>query len=353
MKSFKQSFESFCKKNSMKKNSEQLDLVEKFDEFHAIIKDDKTLLKKFFSKSSQKLGYYVYGDVGVGKTMICNEFYQHLEIKKKKTHFNKFMIEVHDFLHQNQNNDKPENLITQFARVLKDKIDFLYFDEFQITNIVDAMILGKLFQSLFDEKIFILITSNIKINDLYKEGLQREQFLPFLKIIKDKIYEHELKGDVDFRKQDVTKINRFFFPNDKKALSNINQLFRKLTKDRKKLQKEIIIRGRKFPLEQFYDGVARFDFKELCDQNLGAEDYIEIAKFCKFIIIENIPNFHEGISNQQQRFITLIDVFYENRIKLMVSSKTSLEDISSASALEFVFKRTKSRLYELTSPMVT
>ena len=130
-------------------------------------------------------------------------------------------------------------------------------------------------------------------------------------------------------------------------------MFRKLTKDRKKLQKEIIIRGRKFPLEQFYDGVARFEFQELCDQNLGAEDYIEIAKFCKFIIIENIPKFHEGISNQQQRFITLIDVFYENRIKLMVSSKTSLEDISSASTLEFVFKRTKSRLYELTSPMVT
>tara|TARA_Y100001958_G_C21167825_1_gene500217 strand:+ start:111 stop:1172 length:1062 start_codon:yes stop_codon:yes gene_type:complete len=353
MKSFKQSFESFCKKNSIKKNSEQLDLVEKFDEFHAIIKDDKTLLKKIFSKAPQKLGYYVYGDVGVGKTMICNEFYKYLELKKKKTHFNKFMIEVHDFLQQNQNNDKAENLITQFARVLKDKIDFLYFDEFQVTNIVDAMILGKLFQSLFDEKIFILITSNIKINDLYKDGLQREQFLPFLKIIKEKIYEYELKGDVDFRKQDVTKINRFFYPNDKKALSNINQLFRKLTKDRKKLQKEIIIRGRKFPLEQFYDGVARFDFKELCDQNLGAEDYIEIAKFCKFIIIENIPNFNESISNQQQRFITLIDVFYENRIKLMVSSKNSLEDISSASALEFIFKRTKSRLYELTSPMVT
>jgi cell division protein ZapE len=329
MKSFKQAFESFCKKNSIKKNNEQLDLVEKFEEFDAIIKQDKTLLKKLFSKAPAQLGYYIHGDVGVGKTMICNEFYQYLDIKKKKTHFNKFMIEVHDYLQQNQKNDKAENLLTQYARALKEKIDFLYFDEFQVTNIVDAMILGKLFESLFDEKIFILITSNIKI------------------------HEYELKGDVDFRKQDVTKINRFFYPNDKKALSSINQLFRKLTKDRKKLQKEIIIRGRKFPLEQFYDGVARFDFKELCDQNLGAEDYIEIAKFCKFIIIENIPNFHEGIANQQQRFITLIDVFYENRIKLMVSSKTSLEDISSASALEFVFKRTKSRLYELTSPMVT
>ncbi|MEK9732532.1 MAG: cell division protein ZapE [Pelagibacteraceae bacterium] len=353
MKSFKDTFDSFCKKNNIKKNEEQLNLVEKFDEFNAIINQDKTLLKKIFSKAPTQLGYYIHGDVGVGKTMICNEFYNYIDTKKKKTHFNKFMIEVHDFLQQNQKNDKAENLLTQYARSLKEKINFLYFDEFQVTNIVDAMILGKLFESLFEEKIFILITSNLKINDLYKDGLQRDQFLPFLKIIKEKIYEYELKGDVDFRKQDVTKINRFFHPNDKRALSNINQLFRKLTKDRKKLQKEIIIRGRKFPLEQFYDGVARFDFKELCDQNLGAEDYIEIAKFCKFIIIENIPNFNEGIANQQQRFITLIDVFYENRIKLMVSSKSSLEDISSASGLEFVFKRTKSRLYELTSPMVT
>ena len=353
MKSFKDTFDSFCKKNNIKKNEEQLNLVEKFDEFNAIINQDKTLLKKIFSKAPTQLGYYIHGDVGVGKTMICNEFYNYIDTKKKKTHFNKFMIEVHDFLQQNQKNDKAENLLTQYARSLKEKINFLYFDEFQVTNIVDAMILGKLFESLFEEKIFVLITSNLKINDLYKDGLQRDQFLPFLKIIKEKIYEYELKGDVDFRKQDVTKIDRFFHPNDKRALSNINQLFRKLTKDRKKLQKEIIIRGRKFPLEQFYDGVARFDFKELCDQNLGAEDYIEIAKFCKFIIIENIPNFNEGIANQQQRFITLIDVFYENRIKLMVSSKSSLEDISSASGLEFVFKRTKSRLYELTSPMVT
>ena len=187
MKSFKQAFESFCKKNSIKKNNEQLDLVEKFEEFDAIIKQDKTLLKKLFSKAPPQLGYYIHGDVGVGKTMICNEFYQYLDIKKKKTHFNKFMIEVHDYLQQNQKNDKAENLLTQYARALKEKIDFLYFDEFQVTNIVDAMILGKLFESLFEEKIFILITSNIKINDLYKDGLQREQFLPFLKVIKETI----------------------------------------------------------------------------------------------------------------------------------------------------------------------
>ena len=204
MKSFKQSFESFCKKNSIKKNSEQLDLVEKFDEFNAIIKDDKTLLKKIFSKTPQKLGYYVHGDVGVGKTMICNEFYQYLELKKKKTHFNKFMIEVHDFLQQNQGNDNAENLITQFARALKDKIDFLYFDEFQVTNIVDAMILGKLFQEIFIQNIKVIVTSNTKISDLYKDGLQRDQFKPFIKIMEDQSFQYELVIEDDYRK--YTKI---------------------------------------------------------------------------------------------------------------------------------------------------
>ena len=156
MKSFKQAFESFCKKNSIKKNNEQLDLVEKFEEFDAIIKQDKFIVKKIIFKSTC-YNWLLDGDVGVGNNHDLNEFYQYLDIKKKKTHFNKFMIEVHDYLQQNQKNDKAENLQLNIARALKEKIDFLYFDEFQVTNIVDAMILGKLFESLFDEKIFILI----------------------------------------------------------------------------------------------------------------------------------------------------------------------------------------------------
>ena len=347
----KNSFSEYCKINKFEINKDQLSII---DHLNIYFKKNfkQSIFSNLFKKKETQIGFYLVGDIGVGKTMILNFFFEKLKVKKLRLHFNEFMINFHDFIFKNKNLNK-ENGINNFVRDLSKKTKILYFDEFQVTNIVDAMILGKLFEKIFEENIKVIFSSNIKIDDLYKDGLQREQFLPFLKIIKEKIYEYELKGDVDFRKQDVTKINRFFYPNDKKALSNINQLFRKLTKDRKKLQKEIIIRGRKFPLEQFYDGVARFDFKELCDQNLGAEDYIEIAKFCKFIIIENIPNFNESISNQQQRFITLIDVFYENRIKLMVSSKNSLEDISSASALEFIFKRTKSRLYELTSPMVT
>ena len=347
----KKSFLDHCDIKNYEINNNQLKIIDYLKEYYEK-NFNEPLLQRIFKPKNYKPGFYLFGDVGVGKTMILNFFFEEFKKKKLRLHFNEFMLTFHDFIFLNK--DKfGENSIEYFVRDLKTKAKLLYFDEFQVTNIADAMILGKLFKKIFEDKIKVIFSSNIKIRDLYKDGLQREQFLPFLKTIKEKIYEYELKGDVDFRKQDVTKINRFFYPNDKKALSNINQLFRKLTKDRKKLQKEIIIRGRKFPLEQFYDGVARFDFKELCDQNLGAEDYIEIAKFCKFIIIENIPNFNEAISNQQQRFITLIDVFYENRIKLMVSSKTSLEDISSASALEFVFKRTKSRLYELTSPMVT
>ncbi len=353
MVTFKKNFEKFFQTENLRQNPEQTDLIEKLDEFYVKLKDETSLVKKIFSKKNKDRGYYIYGDVGVGKTMICNQFYEFIDIKKKRSHFNEFMIEVHDFLHKNQKIEKKENLLTEYARKLHENNKVLFLDEFQVTNIVDAMIIGKLFESLFDEGVFIIITGNIPMKDLYKDGLQREQFMPFLKIIKSKMIEYELKGNIDYRKQDVTKINRFFHPNDKLSNFNINQLFRKLTKDRKKLEKEIIIRGRKFPLPNFYDGVARFDFKDLCNQNLGAEDYIEIAKFCKFIIIENIPNFTDQVSNQQQRFITLIDVFYENKIKLMVSAENNLEDLTSSQNLEFIFRRTRSRLYELTAPLAS
>ena len=139
---------------------------------------------KFFSKQKTKKGFYLYGGVGVGKTMILNFFYDHLEEKKLKKHFNEFMLGYHDFAHE-QKEKNEENVINQFVKNLKSKTSLVYFDEFQVTNIVDAMILGKLFEQIFKEDIKIILTSNTKISELYKEGLQREQFIPFIKIMED------------------------------------------------------------------------------------------------------------------------------------------------------------------------
>ena len=222
-------------------------------------------------------------------------------------------------------------------------------DEFQVTNIVDAMILGNLFKRMFDENIKVLFSSNVKINDLYKDGLQRDQFLPFIKVMKDKCYQQKLNIEEDYRKSQSNKSKRFLFPLNEKTNFKVNKYFRQITKNIAIKEKVLTIKGRKFNIKNYYDGISRFDFKDLCAKNIGAEDYIKIADTCSFIIIENIPNFNNDNSNQQQRFVTLIDILYEKNVPLMITSKSRLNLISSSKSLEDVFKRTISRLYELTS----
>ena len=340
-------FLNHCNKNNLEINLNQLDLVEELNKFYNL-NFNKSFFKKIFSKDNSKLGFYLQGDVGVGKTMVLNFFYENLKSTKKRLHFNEFMISFHDFVFQNKK-DKKENVVDKFVNKIKKKYKLIYLDEFQVTNIVDAMILGNLFKKIFDENIKVLFSSNVKINDLYKDGLQRDQFLPFIKIIKDKCYQKKLSIEEDYRKSQSNKDKRFFYPLDETTNFKINKFYRQITKNIENKEKILIIKGRKFIIEKYFNGISRFDFKDLCAKNIGAEDYIKIAETCKFIIIENIPNFNNNNSNQQQRFITLIDILYEKNILLLVSSKSKLNSLSTSKSLRDVFKRTISRLYELTS----
>ena len=340
-------FLNHCNKNNLEINSNQLDLVEELNKFYNL-NFNKSFFKKIFSKDNSKIGFYLQGDVGVGKTMVLNFFYENLKSTKKRLHFNEFMISFHDFVFQNKK-DKKENVVDKFVNKIKKKYKLIYLDEFQVTNIVDAMILGNLFKKIFDENIKVLFSSNVKINDLYKDGLQRDQFLPFIKIIKDKCYQKKLSIEEDYRKSQSNKNKRFFYPLNETTNFKINKFYRQITKNIKNKEKILIIKGRKFIIENYFNGISRFDFKDLCAKNIGAEDYIKIADTCKFIIIENIPNFNNDNSNQQQRFITLIDILYEKNILLLVSSKSKLNSLSTSKSLRDVFKRTISRLHELTS----
>ena len=340
-------FIEHCKKNNLEINSNQLDLIKELNQFYNL-NFNKSFLKKIFSKKNLKPGFYLQGDVGVGKTMILNFFYESLKYKKKRLHFNEFMISFHDFVFQNKK-DKKENVIDQFVNKIKKKYELIYLDEFQVTNIVDAMILGNLFKKIFAENIKVLFSSNVKINNLYKDGLQRDQFLPFIKIIKDKCYQEKLSIDEDYRKSQSNKDKRFFYPLNETTNFKVNKFYRQKTKNIENKEKILIIKGRKFIIENYFNGLSRFDFKDLCAKNIGAEDYIKIAETCNFIIIENIPNFSNDNSNQQQRFITLIDILYEKNVPLLISSKSKLNSISSSMSLRDVFKRTISRLHELTS----
>ena len=213
--------------------------------------------------------------------------------------------------------------------------------------------LGKLFEKIFSENIQILISSNIKVDDLYKDGLQREQFLPFIKVIKENSIQKELIIEQDYRKLGSQKLQRAFSPINEKTNFRINQFFRELTKTKRKKTITLKIKGRDIIINNYYDGFVKFDFNFLCNNNLGAEDYIKICDKCKFIVIENIPFFNDENSNQQQRFITLIDILYEKKISLMVSMEKKIENIGSSKKLFEPFKRTLSRLFELTSPIDT
>ena len=346
LKNLEDKFNQYCNSKNFEINENQFLVIKKLQDYYK--KNFKSYFFKFFSKDYSKKGFYLYGDVGVGKTMILNFFFDHIKEKKLRLHFNEFMLSFHDFVHERKD-QKEENVINLFVKDLKLKASLIYFDEFQVTNIVDAMILGRLFENIFKENIKVILTSNIKISELYMDGLQRDQFKPFIKIMEEKSIEHELEIEDDYRKSKDNQKQRYFFPLNQETNFKINKFFRTITKDKKITPKILSVKGRSLKIDNFYEGISRFNFKELCDQNLGAEDYLEIAKNSNFIVIENVPQFNDINSNQQLRFITLLDVIYDKKIPISVTANQSLDKFTSSKSLDKEFKRTISRLFELTS----
>ena len=339
-------FKFHCNSKNLELNSNQIILVRYLEKFY--IENFNSSFFNFFLKRNSKKGFYLYGDVGVGKTMILDFFFNLIDIKKRRLHFNEFMLNFHDFVHENKDKD-DQNVITVFVKDLKSKFSLIFLDEFQVTNIVDAMILGRLFQEIFDQNIKVIVTSNTKISELYKEGLQRDQFKPFIKIMQERSLEYELIIEDDYRKTKDNQQYRYFYPLNQETNFKINKFSRIITKNKKLSSKVLNIKGRNFEIKSFYEGISKFNFNELCDQNLGAEDYLRIAENSNFIIIEKIPKFNDINSNQQQRFITLIDVIYDKNRAIAVTADQSLEKLTSSKSLEKPFKRTISRLFELTS----
>ncbi len=346
LKNFEDKFNLFCNSKNLEINQNQIKVISKLQNYYQ--KNFKLSFFNFFFKKNLKKGFYLYGSVGVGKTMILDFFFNNIDVKKQRLHFNEFMLNFHNFVYK-RNDKKEENVISLFVKDLKSKASLIYFDEFQVTNIVDAMILGKLFENIFKENIKIILTSNIKISDLYKDGLQRDQFIPFLKIMQDQTIEHKLEIEDDYRKSKENQKQRFFFPLNQETNFKINKYFRTITKNKRKTTKTLNIKGRVFEIKNFYEGISRFNFKELCDQNLGAEDYLEITANSIFMVIENIPEFNDINSNQQLRFITLLDIIYDRNIPIAVTANQNIDKLNSSRSLEKQFKRTISRLYELTS----
>ena len=299
-------------------------------------------------------GVYMWGGVGRGKTMLMDLFVRSLpkSVKVRRVHFNEFMREVHEFLHKQrkkkeQKKDKSksrQSIMLKYADSIKKQADIVCFDEFHVTDIGDAMILGKLFALLFERGVVVVSTSNWQPDRLYEGGLQRDQFEPFIDLIKENMDIVHLDGETDYRSLTLGDAGTYFFPLDSAEVLEADKLFKKLVASDIVRSEIIEVKGREIEVSQAAGGIARFSFSQLCERPLGAGDYLAISEKYHTIFVENIPKLGYDRRNEAKRFMTLIDTLYDKHVNLIVTADTQVDSIYRGDDYAFEFKRTTSRL---------
>jgi len=316
------------------------------------------LLGRLFSdKSEPPRGLYVHGEVGRGKTMLMDLFFQACPVElKRRAHFHEFMADVHERIHGYRQSIRRGELadtdvIALAANAIFDEAWLLCFDEFHVTDIADAMILGRLFAKLFELGTVVVATSNVAPEDLYKDGLNRALFLPFIKHITDHMDVLRLDARTDFRLEKLAGVKMWLVPPNAAAQAVLDNAWAKLTGNATCKSRDIMIKGRVLHVPCSAHGVARFSFSELCEQPLAASDYLRLAQDYHTIMIDRVPVMDSADRNAAKRFITLIDALYDNTVKLIASAEAN--PVSLYLAHEGIeaneFKRTSSRLIEMGS----
>ena len=302
-------------------------------------------------------GLYIYGEVGRGKTMLMDLFFQHSPIEhKRRAHFHEFMAEVHERIFGfRQNIARGEiadgDVIALTASAIFDEAWLLCFDEFHVTDIADAMILGRLFSKLFELGTVVVATSNVAPEDLYKGGLNRALFLPFITQIAEHMDVLQLNARTDFRLEKLTGVTMWLVPADRSADAALDKAWAKMTGNAPCKPREISIKGRVLHVPCSAHGVARFSFAEICEVPLAASDYLRLAHDYHTILIDHIPVMDYDERNAAKRFIALIDTLYDNAVKLMASAAADPMSlyVATEGSEANEFKRTSSRLIEMSS----
>jgi cell division protein ZapE len=302
-------------------------------------------------------GLYVHGDVGRGKTMLMDLFFHACPVEhKRRAHFHEFMAEVHEriygFRQEIARGETPDgDVIALTANAIFEQAWLLCFDEFHVTDIADAMILGRLFSKLFELGTVVVATSNVAPEDLYKGGLNRALFLPFIAQISDHMDVLRLDARTDFRLEKLAGVKMWLVPADRAADAALDKAWQKMTGSAPCKPRDISIKGRILHVPCSAHGVARFSFADICEQPLAASDYLRLAHDYHTILIDHIPVMDTPERNAAKRFIALIDTLYDNAVKLMASA--AADPVSLYLATDGVeaneFKRTSSRLIEMSS----
>jgi cell division protein ZapE len=294
-------------------------------------------------------GLYIHGAVGRGKTMLMDLFFEDTTFRpKRRVHFHEFMAEVHDHITAARKL-VPGDPIPHVARHLARKARLLCFDELHVTDIADAMILGRLFKTLFEEQVVVVATSNVPPDDLYRDGLNRALFLPFIELIAEHMEIEQLQSAKDFRLDKLAGRPLYFTPVDAHAKAEMDRLWAELTGNRTGAGVDLDIKGRKLRVPAAAMGVARFSFYDLCDKPLGANDFLHIAHAFHTVLIDGIPVLKGGPRDVTRRFINLIDTFYDTRVCLIASAAAEPQALYGEGDMNYLFERTASRLIEMRS----
>lgn len=325
---------------------------------------------RFFSWPGKKLsspqGIYLYGGVGRGKSMLMDLFFSVAPItSKRRVHFHEFMLEIHARLKEAHDlaaqkrvrrgsRARDTDPIPMIARAIAREATLICFDELQVTDIADAMVLTRLFKVLFDQGVIVVATSNRPPDDLYKHGLNRQRFLPFIESIKERLEIIPLEGPNDYRYNRLKGAETYYFPVNEETTTQLSTTFFRLTdrrvEDRAKVPSETLtVQGRILFVPKAARGVAVFSFKRLCANPLGPADYLAIARNYHTVIMVAIPQFSQENSDQAKRFITLIDALYEHNVKFLCSAAVPPQSLYTGGEISFEFERTVSRLMEMQS----
>lgn len=348
-------YDLLIKAGELKPDPAQANAVAALDRLAAAIREGGFLSRLLGSNSKGLAGVYLWGGVGRGKSMLMDLAFAHIDVTpKRRVHFNEFMLETHARLQRVRERHEGDP-IEPVAEEIADEARLLCFDEMQVTNPADAMILSRLFAKLIEASVKVVTTSNRPPSDLYKDGLNRELFVLFIELIERRMLVVPVNGPVDYRLERLEGVEVWHVPNGPQATAALSRAFFQLTdypvEDRAKVPAEDIDvgGGRTLHVPKSLKGVAVFSFKRLCGEPRGAADYLAIARRYHTVILVGIPVMGPDMRNEAARFVTLIDALYEHKVKLLAAADAEPEDLYPAGDGSFEFQRTVSRLEEMRS----
>ncbi|MEZ5871348.1 MAG: cell division protein ZapE [Nitratireductor sp.] len=367
--SVRQAYDRLVAGGSVEHDRAQIQLAERLDAL-AVALESRQLSKKssslgwLFNRrtrtsngSAGVRGLYIHGRVGRGKSMLMDLFFTQVQVRtKRRAHFNEFMQDVHSRIHAHRQayqrgETREEDPIGPVAREIADQASLLCFDEFTVTDITDAMILGRLFTALFEKCCVLVATSNIEPDGLYHNGLNRQLFLPFIELLKQRVDVFELDARTDFRLEKLGDGKSYLSPLGQKAEAGMDRLWQMVAAGREVEEVELSLKGRKLRIGKTAGDTAWLGFDQLCVEARGAGDYLALAARFDTLFLHDVPMMDQSMRNQAKRFILLIDTLYDTRVRLILSAAANPHALYQGTSGNevFEFQRTASRLIEMQS----